>query len=72
MKFATKPVLGLHYPSPHLRNVATLPRKIKNSNVLKIWKKTDKTLVKSLYLKGYIRQVDVRISREKMDKAWCY
>jgi len=36
MKFATK--LIQHYP-PHLRRVATLPWKIKNSNFLQMWKK---------------------------------
>jgi len=36
-KFATKPIQ--HYP-PHLRHVATLPWKIKNSNFVQIWKKT--------------------------------
>jgi len=34
--FATKPIW--HCP-PHLRHVATLPWKIKNSNFLQIWKK---------------------------------
>jgi len=29
----------LYYP-PHLRHVATLPREIKNSNFLQMWKKT--------------------------------
>ena len=36
MKFASQPIW--HYP-PHLRHVATLPWKIKNSNFVQIWKK---------------------------------
>ena len=38
MKFATKPTQ--HYP-PHVRHVATLPWKIKNSNFLQIFNLTD-------------------------------
>ena len=37
MKFATKSIR--QYPS-HLRRVAALPWKIKNSNFLQMWKKT--------------------------------
>jgi len=34
MKFATKPIQ--YYP-PHLRQIATLPWEIKNSNILQIF-----------------------------------
>ena len=42
MKFATKPVR--HYP-PNFRHVATLPWEIKYSNLLQMWKKTQKILL---------------------------
>ena len=63
MKFATKPIQ--HYP-PHLRNVATLPWEIKNSNFMQIFSRYGRTCKQIAF---WVHRLFCRLSGEATENT---